>query len=163
MPEAIICDTSVWLYMGRIDQANLLAQLYHPVYTTDVVCHELDIARLRHPDTLDPRQLPWVSLVQGDPQAISNLPANRLGPGERSVLAYAQANPMQIVGLDDRQARVLAHQLGLRVMGTIGVLLKTKESGLITVVRPLLEQLRQEGFHISPALLTYTLQRAKET
>ena len=54
MAEPIICDTSVWLYLGRIDQAELLSKLYNPVYTTKAVCQELDIVRLSRPDTLNP-------------------------------------------------------------------------------------------------------------
>lgn len=162
MPKEIICDSSVWLYLGRIDQANVLSQLYKSVYTTETVCWELDNGRVSRPDTLDPRRLPWVHIVQADSEDIVALPANRLGTGEQSVLAYAQAHKLDIVGLDDRQARDLAHQLGLHTVGTLGVLLKAKEAGLLTAVRPLLAALRHEGFYISETLLEYALQRAKE-
>ena len=54
MAEPIICDTSVWLYLGRINLAELLSRLYDPVYTTEAVCQELDIGRQSRPDTLDP-------------------------------------------------------------------------------------------------------------
>lgn len=69
---------------------------------------------------------------------------------------------MPIVGLDDRQARELADRLGLRVIGTIGLLLKAKRMGAITAIRPLLAQLQQAGFYISESLLAYTLQEAEE-
>lgn len=162
MAEPIVCDTSVWLYTGRIGEVELLVHLYHPVYTTEAVCHELDVGRLSRSDTLDPRQLSWVQLVQPDPSDIASLPTNRLGLGECSVLAYARTHNLPIVGLDDRQARELAYRLGLRVIGTIGLLLKAKEADLVTTVRPLLEQLQQEGFYISEALLSYALQQAQE-
>jgi predicted nucleic acid-binding protein len=162
MPDPIICDTSVWLYIGRLHQVQLLAHLYQPVYTTDAVCRELDMGRLTRPDTVDPRQYSWVQEVQASSVDIASLPVNRLGPGEQSVLAYAQRHSLPIVGLDDRQARELAHRLGLNVIGTIGLLIRAKRAGLITMVRPMLAQLQAEGFYISEALLNFALHEAQE-
>ncbi len=162
MSKPIICDTSIWLYLGLLSRVELLSHLYDPVYTTEKVCMELDNGRINRPDILDPRQLSWVQIVQVNLQEISSLPDNRLGIGEQSVLAYARASNLDIVGLDDRQARNLAHQLGLETIGTIGVLLKAKDEGLSTAVHPLLKKLQQEGFYISESLLKFVLQRAKE-
>lgn len=162
MADPIICDTSVWLYLGRIGQVELLPQLYEKVYTTEMVCRELDIGRLTRFNTIDPRTFSWIQFVQPTQQEVASLPANRLGPGEQSVVAYAQTHNLSVVGLDDRQARVLAQQLGLRVIGSVGILLKAKEAGLLLSIRPLLEQMQQEGFYISDVLFTYALQKAKE-
>lgn len=162
MPDPIICDTSVWLYLGRIGQTTCLDQLYHPVYTIEAVCRELDIGRISRPTTSDPRTLAWVRLVQPDAQELAALPANRLGPGEQSVLAYAAKHAVDIVGLDDRQARLLAQQLGVRTIGTLGVLLRAKDAGLIATSRPLLDDLQREGSYISDALRHYALRRAGE-
>lgn len=161
-PDPIICDTSVWLYTGRIGQIELVHQLYDSVLTTETVCWELDNGRLSRPDTPDVRSIPWVRIVQPDSQALATLPANRLGPGEQSVLAYAHLHQIQLVGLDDQQARKLAQRLGLSVTGTLGVLLKAKQAGLIPAVRPLLQMLQHEGFYISDALLRFALVRASE-
>jgi uncharacterized protein len=162
MAESIICDTSVWLYIGRIGQLELLRHLYDPVYATETVCAELDIGRISRLDTPDVRQLAWVHIVQPSQQEIAKLPTNRLGQGEQSVLAYAHFHAVSTAALDDRQARTLAHQLGLRVTGTIGIILRAKRAKLVTSIRPLLADLQQQGFHISEALLEYALQRAGE-
>ena len=162
MAESIICDTSVWLYLGRVGQIDLLRQLYPTVHTTETVCWELDNGRLSRADTPDPRLFSWIRIVQPEPQELNNLPANRLGPGERSVLAYAHRHQLQAVGLDDRQARNMAQRLGLSVTGTLGVLLRAKEAGLIPTIRPLLRSIQDEGFHVSEELLKFMLQRAGE-
>lgn len=57
MAKPIICDTSVWLYLGQIGQVGLLERLYDPVYVTEEVCVELDNGRINRPAILDPRQL----------------------------------------------------------------------------------------------------------
>lgn len=162
MADSIICDTSVWLYLGRIGHIDLLHQLYPAVYTTETVCWELDNGRFSRADTPDARVFPWIRIVQPEPQTLNDLPANRLGPGEQSVLAYAYRHQIQIVGLDDRQARNMAKRLNLSVTGTLGILLRAQQSGLIPAIRPLLLSVRQEGFFVSEALLQFLLQSAGE-
>lgn len=162
MNANIICDTSVWLYLGTLGQANLLRQLYGAVYTTETVCWELDNGRLNRPSILNPRDFPWVFVVQPEQIEITNLPANRLGPGERSALAYARIHQLDLVGLDDHQAREMAHYLGLRAIGTVGILLRAKQAGLLTAVHPFLTTLQQEGFRISQTLMDHILLKAGE-
>lgn len=162
MKANIICDTSIWLYLGGLGQASLLRQLYDTVFVTETVCWELDNGRLNRPSIFNPRDLSWVFIVQPTQQEIANLPANRLGPGERSALAYARTHQLDLVGLDDHQAREVAQYLGLRTIGTVGILLRAKQAGLLTAVRPFLISLQQEGFRISRTLVDHILLKAGE-
>ena len=62
-----------------------------------------------------------------------------LGIDEQSVIAYAKIHANCVAGLDNRQARVLAEQLSLKVLGVIGILLKAKHAGLLSSIRSFLE------------------------
>ena len=141
-------------------------QNYYQDYTIQSTLQKLFarnlILAVKVAQTYSTQATSWVQLVQPSQSNLANLPTNRLGKGEQSVLAYAQANNLPIVGLDDRQARELAFKLGLHVVGTVGLLLRAKERGLIEAIRPLLTQLQQEGFYISEPLLNYALQIAQE-
>lgn len=64
--------------------------------------------------------------------------------------------------LDDRPARRLALGLGLPVVGTVGILLRAKQTGLIPSVRPLVEKLLDVGFRLSPAIRDKVLRDARE-
>lgn len=55
--------------------------------------------------------------------------------------------------LDDRRARQIAHEFGLRVTGTIGLLVRAKRQGYVESVRELLERLQAGGFRLSTDLL----------
>jgi hypothetical protein len=55
--RAIVCDTTVLLYPGRIGQSDLLPALFSSVYVPEHVLLELDMGRLLHPDTVNPRSL----------------------------------------------------------------------------------------------------------
>ncbi len=159
---ALVCDTTLLLYLGRIGQAQLLPALFEPVCVPEQVALELDMGRLARRDTINPRLLDWVALASVSQRDINTLPSNRLGVGEQAVIAYAQFNPGHVAGLDDRQARLLAERLGLTVVGTIGVLLRAKQANLISAVQPLLDAVQSEGFRLGIDLYQKALRLAGE-
>lgn len=160
--RAIVCDTTLPLYLGRIGRARLLPALFEAVYIPESIATELDMGRLIRHDTIDPRELDWTTIVSVPEGDVDALPPNRLGTGERAVIAYARSHPDCWAGLDDRQARELAEDLGLDVAGTIGVLLRAKKADLISAVRPLLDALHSEGFRMGSDLYRESLRLAGE-
>lgn len=64
--------------------------------------------------------------------------------------------------LDDKAARRLALTLRLPLLGTLGLLLKAKELGLIKEIRPKPIALRTLPFHIAPKLYAAVLKDARE-
>ncbi|MGC9335463.1 MAG: DUF3368 domain-containing protein [Anaerolineae bacterium] len=159
----LVCDTTTPLYLGRIGQIDLLPALYAPINIPDQVCLELDMGRVLRPDTINPRSLVWVELVSVSQVLIDSLPPNRLGTNERAVVAYAQGHHGCVVGMDDLRARKLAEAIGLEVTGTLGILLRAKQAGLISIVRPLVDDITAQGFHLNPELHRDVLELAGET
>lgn len=84
----LVCDTTIPLYLGRVGQIDLLPALFAPVYVPEQVCLELDMGRVLRPDTINPRSLAWVELVSVSQVMIDRLLPNRLGTGERAVIAF---------------------------------------------------------------------------
>lgn len=150
--QPLVCDTTIPLYLGRIGQIDLLPVLFAPVSVPEVVCLELDMGRVLRPDTINPRSFVWVELVSVSHVMIDSLPPNRLGTGERAVIAYAQAHHGYVAGMDDLRARQLAEAMGLKVIGTLGILLRAKQAGLIPAVKPLVDDVVAQGFRLSPEL-----------
>lgn len=160
--QPIVCDTTVLLYLGRIGHSRLLPDLFAPVCIPEAVLLELDMGRLLRPDTINPRILPWAMPVAVSAALVGGLPPNRLGTGERATIAYAQSQDSCIAGLDDLRARQLAESMGLRVIGTLGVLLRAQQTGLIAALRPLIDDVIAQGFHLSPELYRAVLELAGE-
>jgi predicted nucleic acid-binding protein len=161
--QPLVCDTTIPLYLDRIGQIDLLSALFAPIYVPEQVCLELDMGRLLRPDTINPRSLVWVELVSVSQTLIDSLPPNRLGTGERAVIAYAQAHHGCVAGMDDLRARQLAEAIGLKVTGTLGILLRAKQAGLIPTVKPLVDEVTVQGFRLSPELYRAVLGLAGET
>lgn len=55
--------------------------------------------------------------------------------------------------MDDAKARKVAESLGLKVVGTIGVLIRAEALGLIASAHQECLRLRQEGFYVSDMLI----------
>ena len=85
-----------------------------------------------------------------------------LGQGESEALALALEIKSNLILLDDRAARRLAVALRLPLLGTLGLLLRAKNSGLIPALRPRMEALRVLPFHISSRLYDAVLKTAGE-
>jgi predicted nucleic acid-binding protein len=67
-----------------------------------------------------------------------------------------------LVIIDECLARRHAKRVGLRLTGTLGVLLKAKSLGFVPSVAPLIDQLREGGIHLNDAVVAETLKLAGE-
>lgn len=67
-----------------------------------------------------------------------------------------------LVIIDERLERRHAKRLGLRLTGTLGVLLKAKRLGLVDAVAPLIDQLRLGGIRLGDAVIAKVLKAADE-
>jgi len=85
-----------------------------------------------------------------------------LGRGEREVLSLACESHGCLVLLDDALARLHARRLGLRLTGTLGILLKGKQSGLLTEIRPILDKLEIKGFRLDKKTRFAVMKLAQE-
>ena len=67
-----------------------------------------------------------------------------------------------IVVLDDALAGQLAEALGLRLTGTLGLLLDAKRAGLVSAIAPLLDHLQALRFRVAPHTRAAVLELAGE-
>lgn len=70
---------------------------------------------------------------------------------------------MECIVADSGPLIALARLDALPHVGTCGLLVLAKRAGLVTAVRPLLEQLLSAGYFLSPALMADTLRLAGES
>lgn len=153
-----VFDTSPIILLSKVD---LLVQ-------ADSLCSEIAIPKSvlieLGQKSNDERLTKFVSKVRtleiGD--TASAVIEWNLGAGESAVLSYALSHPDCVCVVDDLAARNFALTYGLRVIGTAGIMVALKERGLITAVRPKLDDLVSHGMYISQKLRTEILQMTGE-
>lgn len=82
--------------------------------------------------------------------------------GEASVIQGALDHGDAWVAIDERLGRDMALQLGLRLRGTLGLLLEAKKSGLIDRIGPEVLKMRAMGTWFSDAMIADALKTANE-
>jgi predicted nucleic acid-binding protein len=83
-----------------------------------------------------------------------------LGAGESAVLALGLEHEGCSTVLDDGAARNCARTLGIPVLGTLGIVLRAKRSGLIPSAVAVLEALLNSGFRLNNSTIRAALQKA---
>lgn len=84
------------------------------------------------------------------------LAAARLDEGERSALALALLR-QAVVLVDERRGRACASDLGLPILGTLGLLVRARQQGLVGPVRPFVDALQASGYFLATALVDRAL------
>jgi predicted nucleic acid-binding protein len=86
-----------------------------------------------------------------------------LGAGEIAAMSFALEHPDHILLLDDALARRTAIAAGLKVWGTLRILLEVKSCGLIEVIEPVVDRLEKSGMWISEDIRRRVLALAQES
>ena len=82
--------------------------------------------------------------------------------GEAETIILANEIDADLVIIDEILGRFHAKNSNLKITGTLGVLLKAKNSGHIQKIRPLLIELRDKGIWLSGKLIKEVLILANE-
>ena len=71
-----------------------------------------------------------------------------LARGEKEVIALGLEISDSLAIIDDGLARSYAKDLGIKITGTIGVLLKAKKIGYLDLIKSILKELIMLGFYL---------------
>jgi predicted nucleic acid-binding protein len=152
MRETIISDTSCLLAFYDIGEMPLLHKMYGEIVTTSTVQREFG-----HPLP------PWIVVREPSEEFVRSVRMQfTLDPGEITAIALALSIPESTLIIDEVAGRRAASQLGIRMTGTLGILLKAKKQGVISSIRPLIQKLRSVKFWMSESLIREILIEADE-
>ena len=120
----VVSNTSPLIFLSKLDALGLLEECFSSVSIPNAVIDELK--GLVPPEFVARKSISKFgsSYVKG---ALGNLHL-----GELEAIVLAQESKADFVLLDDRTARNKASNLGLNVMGTVGVLKLANSKGLLT-------------------------------
>ncbi|HKX31232.1 MAG TPA: DUF3368 domain-containing protein [Blastocatellia bacterium] len=144
----VLCNAGPLIALGKLNRLELLGDLYGEVQIPRRVYDEVVTRGLARgaPEALTVRLFwqrqgwPIVDVTLHDLSAYT--PSATLDPGETEVLALARTLQDPLVLLDDETARTEARHLGLRIRGTLGILVQAYRTELLSLTQ--IELLIQE-------------------
>jgi predicted nucleic acid-binding protein len=151
----VVSDTSPLNYLVVIGEVSLLPILFGTVLIPRAVQQEL-----MDPDAPETvRQ--WIGsapdwLEVRDVEGQATIAPLQLGESEAIALALS-ANA-DLILIDERMARAVARERGLTMLGTLGVLARAADEGLVSLPEAV-EKLRQTSYRISEDLVEAALER----
>lgn len=160
-PQVVISNATPIIALSLVGQLDLLRRLYGQVVIPPAVAAEI-LAGGQRAGAAELQAAAYIQTTTlADPRR-ADLLLSELDRGEAEVIALAQERTADLVLLDERLARRHARRLGLHLTGTVGVLLRAKQTGLVTEITPLVDTLKQGGIRLSEALVQRALEMAGE-
>jgi predicted nucleic acid-binding protein len=153
----VVSDTSPLNYLILIGQINVLPTLYGRVFIPQSVYDEL--GALEAPEAVREwrAKLPdWIEVPSEQPTPDIGL--SHLHAGERDAIFLALKIQADALIIDERRGREEAEKRGLKVIGTLGIIVAAHERGLLDLTETV-DRLRQTTFHVSAKLLAAILRK----
>jgi len=153
----IISDTTPINYLVLISEHEILPALFAEVLIPAAVYRELQAPRT--PPTVRDwirNCPPW--LQTREITAAPDPTLSHLDEGEREALQLALEAEAELLLVDEKSARREATRRGLSTSGTLGVLDRAAEKGLIDFPGAL-QRLKHTSFYLSPALERFFVER----
>ncbi|MEK7400398.1 MAG: DUF3368 domain-containing protein [Candidatus Poribacteria bacterium] len=151
MIDQAVTNSTCLIVLERIGQLDLLKQVFNKIFAPSVVSVEVGV------------QLEWLTIEPINDIKIVTALETQLDEGESYAIALAMELGNLPIILDDKKARRIAKQLGLQVIGTLGVLLRAKQMGIITEISPFLNALQHAGFYMTDDLYLEALRISGES
>lgn len=144
--SAVVADTSPINYLTIIGSVELLPALFETILIPDAVFRELQDERAPAAAREFASRLPaWC--VRSIVRLTGHPGLNGLDPGEREAIELALQQKTGLL-IDEAEGREAAVRLGLEVTGTLGLLLRGAQAGLIDFDSNI-ERLLQTNFRVS--------------
>ena len=153
----VVSDTSPVNYLLLIGKIELLPQLLGQVIIPTAVFAELQAEETPQIVREFLENLPeWLEVRQ--PQFLFDEDLDKLDIGEREAIVLAEELKADILLVDERKGREIALSRNLPVVGTLGILERAAEKGLLEFPETL-QKLKTTGFFVAPALEKDFLER----
>lgn len=157
--KKIVADASPLISLARIHQIDLLRKLFDQVIIPPVVGEELKLSD--KPGGLLFQTATWLIEEDLESDEVLKQISTNLSDGERHAIALSHQLGYELL-IDELSGRKEAEKTGVVVKGTIGLLLKAKDEGLIEAVKPMIENLIRQGFWVSTRFYEQALEKAGE-
>ena len=139
----IISDSTALIILFDLDRLELLENLFEKVTITPVILEEISV---KYPVVLPP----FIQVEKLKDDTLFNSLKMLVDLGESKAIALAKEKKLSII-IDEKKGRKIAKELGLKVIGLLGVVYLNAKKGFLTksVASEFMESAIEHGYRIS--------------
>ena len=151
--KIVVADTGALISLSLIGQIDLIEKIFGNFFIANAVWEELlRYENLNIDNDLKAQFEKHVLHIKSQ-----NYLAIMMDYGEsESIILYKEINADYFL-IDDNKARFIAESMSINCVGSIGLLIKAKEKGIINNLKPLFERWFEQGRYFSINLLNQIL------
>ena len=150
MTVKAVTNSTCLIGLERIERLDILPQVFDTVFAPPAVAKEVRTS------------LDWLRVRAVANPSVTIALRTQMDEGEAEAIALALELENVLLILDDKKARRVAQQMGMKVIGTVGMLLRAKRQGVIAEVKPILMKLTEANFRISQGIVREALRLSGE-
>jgi predicted nucleic acid-binding protein len=160
--EIVINTGPLIALAAALDDLRLLDRLYRAVHVPFEVGAEITVKGAARFAADLYETAAWLHKDPTPTANVSPILKNSLDAGEAAVIQYALNQGIDTVCIDEAAGRRFARLSGLKITGSLGVLLRGKREGHPIVLQQAIERMRGKGIWLSNQLVSLVLRRAGE-
>ena len=158
----IISDTTPIISLIKINRLDLLEKLFEEVLIPEAVYRELTTNTLFENEAKIVKTSSFLktSSVQNRKSLQLLQAVSGLDDGESEAIILADELKSDVLIMDERKGRKVAEKLGIKITGTVGVLLQSYSENMISSdeIKTYLDQLKNSNIRLSESLIQKALE-----
>jgi predicted nucleic acid-binding protein len=155
----VVSDTSAISNLYQVHQLDLLEKLYGEILIPSTVERELYSIPSQESllETFD-----WIKVAVPSNQKLVYELSQKLDLGESEAIALALEKNADYLLIDEYAGRSIADDLGLKIVGVLGILIQAKQENYLQEIGPVIRELKEIGFRLSDSLVDIVLKKIGE-
>lgn len=159
----VVSNTTPLIGLATIGHFELLHRLFGRIYIAAAVHDEALAAGAEMGGAREKVvAAEWIEVCQVEERVAVEVLLDELDAGEAETIVLARELNADWVLMDEKKGRRKLAEMELNFVGTVGILLRAKQEGMLPLLRPLLEKLRRDGFSLSQPVVETVLRAAGE-
>jgi predicted nucleic acid-binding protein len=156
----IVSNTTPIISLLKIGKLQIIKDLYGELIIPKEVFNEVEAGKNKE-FYVDLSKIEWIKIeeIQNEKSLSYFLDLDK---GEAEAIVLATEKEADLIILDETLGRFHAKHVGLKVTGTIGILMKAKQLGYIIELKPLLLELRTKSVWLSDNFIGEILKLVNE-
>lgn len=146
----VISNSSPLINLAAINKLDLLGKLYSEIVIPEAVWKEVVIDGKGQSGSEAVKRAKWIRKESVTDFVLVRALMLTLDKGESEAITLAKEKNADLLIIDERFARDVADNIGLKYIGTLGVLREAKSKGLISGMKKYMNLLKMKaGFWLS--------------